>query len=247
MRHADRRTGLEHRPDGADGRGLARDGVRHHGRPPVRLLDADELQRGRRGVVGPARRRRLGRRRDDVARPDGLERRRPLGQAARPLADRPSGDLGGGDCKGVGPHPRGARRLLARVSPPRGRCDRRGPIRERDRARRGLCSRRRRPRRRRRGAEARHVGREARVVAARVHPRRCRHGRQLESDRRRRRRRLVTSEAAASRLGLEPRARFVSFGLSGVDPHRMLHGNPEACRKALARAGLPGTTSPWSR
>jgi acetyl-CoA acyltransferase len=49
---------------------------------------------------------------------------------------------------------------------------------------------------------------------------------------------LVTSEAAASRLGLEPRARFVSFGLSGVDPYRMLHGNPEACAKALGRAGL---------
>ena len=49
---------------------------------------------------------------------------------------------------------------------------------------------------------------------------------------------LITSEQAASRLGLEPRARFVSFGLSGVDPHRMLHGNPEACRKALAKAGL---------
>jgi acetyl-CoA acetyltransferase family protein len=49
---------------------------------------------------------------------------------------------------------------------------------------------------------------------------------------------LLTSERAASRLGLEPRARFVSFGLSGVDPHRMLHGNPEACAKALARAGL---------
>ena len=49
---------------------------------------------------------------------------------------------------------------------------------------------------------------------------------------------LVTSEAAASRLGLEPRARFVSFGLAGVDPYRMLHGNPEACRKALEKAGL---------
>ena len=49
---------------------------------------------------------------------------------------------------------------------------------------------------------------------------------------------LVASEAACSRLGLEPRARFVSFGLAGVDPHRMLHGNPEACAKALARAGL---------
>jgi acetyl-CoA acyltransferase len=49
---------------------------------------------------------------------------------------------------------------------------------------------------------------------------------------------LIASERAASRLGLEPRARFVSFGLSGVDPHRMLHGNPEACAKALAKAGL---------
>jgi acetyl-CoA acetyltransferase family protein len=49
---------------------------------------------------------------------------------------------------------------------------------------------------------------------------------------------LIASEAAASRLGLEPRARFVAFGLSGVDPYRMLHGNPEACSKALAKAGL---------
>ena len=49
---------------------------------------------------------------------------------------------------------------------------------------------------------------------------------------------LIVSESAASRFGLEPRARFVSFGLAGVDPHRMLHGNPEACTKALARAGL---------
>ncbi|HEX7255027.1 MAG TPA: thiolase family protein [Gaiellaceae bacterium] len=49
---------------------------------------------------------------------------------------------------------------------------------------------------------------------------------------------LVASEGAVERLGLEPRARFLSFGLSGVDPHRMLHGNPEACARALARAGL---------
>ena len=49
---------------------------------------------------------------------------------------------------------------------------------------------------------------------------------------------LVTSERAASRLELEPRARFVSFGLSGVDPYRMLHGNPQACANALQRAGL---------
>jgi acetyl-CoA acetyltransferase family protein len=49
---------------------------------------------------------------------------------------------------------------------------------------------------------------------------------------------LLASEDALSRLGLEPRARWVSFGLSGVDPYRMLHGNPEACARALAKAGL---------
>jgi acetyl-CoA acyltransferase len=49
---------------------------------------------------------------------------------------------------------------------------------------------------------------------------------------------LLASQTAAERLGLEPRARFVSFGLSGVDPYRMLHGNPQACKRALARAGL---------
>jgi acetyl-CoA acyltransferase len=49
---------------------------------------------------------------------------------------------------------------------------------------------------------------------------------------------LIASEKTASRLGLEPRARFLSFGIAGVDPHMMLHGNPEACEKALAKAGL---------
>ena len=49
---------------------------------------------------------------------------------------------------------------------------------------------------------------------------------------------LLASGEAVERLGLEPRARFVSFGLSGVDPYRMLHGNPEACARALAKAGL---------
>ena len=49
---------------------------------------------------------------------------------------------------------------------------------------------------------------------------------------------LVTSEQRAGELGLEPRARFVSFGLAGVDPYRMLHGNPQAAERALARAGL---------
>jgi acetyl-CoA acetyltransferase family protein len=49
---------------------------------------------------------------------------------------------------------------------------------------------------------------------------------------------LVASEAACSRLGLTPRARFVSFGLAGVDPRLMLHGNPQASQRALAKAGL---------
>src|SRR5439155_20452700 len=49
---------------------------------------------------------------------------------------------------------------------------------------------------------------------------------------------IIASERKASELGLEPRARFVSFGLAGVDPYRMLHGNPQACKRALARAGL---------
>jgi acetyl-CoA acetyltransferase family protein len=49
---------------------------------------------------------------------------------------------------------------------------------------------------------------------------------------------LVASEAACSRLGLTPRGRFVSFGLAGVDPRLMLHGNPQASERALARAGL---------
>ncbi len=49
---------------------------------------------------------------------------------------------------------------------------------------------------------------------------------------------LIASEGACARLGLEPRARFLSFGLAGVDPTRMLHGNPQAMQKAVTKAGL---------
>jgi acetyl-CoA acetyltransferase family protein len=49
---------------------------------------------------------------------------------------------------------------------------------------------------------------------------------------------LLASDEAVARLELTPRARWVSFGLSGVDPYRMLHGNPQACAAALAKAGL---------
>ena len=49
---------------------------------------------------------------------------------------------------------------------------------------------------------------------------------------------LIASERKAAELGLEPRGRFVAFGLAGVDPRLMLHGNPQACQRALTRAGL---------
>jgi acetyl-CoA acyltransferase len=49
---------------------------------------------------------------------------------------------------------------------------------------------------------------------------------------------LIATDAACGRLDLEPRARFVSFGLAGVDPRLMLHGNPQASERALERVGL---------
>src|SRR4029079_10434566 len=49
---------------------------------------------------------------------------------------------------------------------------------------------------------------------------------------------LLASERKASELRLEPRARLLVVGLAGVDPYRMLHGNPQACERALAKAGL---------
>jgi len=49
---------------------------------------------------------------------------------------------------------------------------------------------------------------------------------------------LIASEQKASELGLEPRGRFLGFGIAGVDPHMMLHGNPDACERALAKARL---------
>jgi acetyl-CoA acyltransferase len=49
---------------------------------------------------------------------------------------------------------------------------------------------------------------------------------------------LLMSEERAARLGLRPRARFVSFALAGVDPIEMLTAPIPATRKALDRAGL---------
>ncbi len=49
---------------------------------------------------------------------------------------------------------------------------------------------------------------------------------------------LVTSEQAAHRLGLTPRARLRAFAVTGDDPIFMLSGIIPATEKVLARAGL---------
>ncbi|MDQ6727502.1 MAG: thiolase family protein [Actinomycetota bacterium] len=49
---------------------------------------------------------------------------------------------------------------------------------------------------------------------------------------------LVMSEARAAALGCVPRARFVSFAVTGVDPVTMLTGPIPATTAVLARAGL---------
>jgi acetyl-CoA C-acetyltransferase len=49
---------------------------------------------------------------------------------------------------------------------------------------------------------------------------------------------LVMSDAKAKALGLTPLARIVSSGVSGLNPEIMGLGPIEACRKALALAGL---------
>ncbi|MDQ4124761.1 MAG: thiolase family protein [Actinomycetota bacterium] len=49
---------------------------------------------------------------------------------------------------------------------------------------------------------------------------------------------LITTPEKAKELGLKPRARFVSFALSGTDPITMLTGPIPATRKALEKAGL---------
>ena len=49
---------------------------------------------------------------------------------------------------------------------------------------------------------------------------------------------LIASEAGVERLGAEPLARIVSFGVAGVDPAYMGIGPVEAVPRALAAAGL---------
>ena len=227
LRDAGRRAGVEHRPQRRAHRRLARLGRGDDRRPAVRLLDADELQRRRRGLVGPARPRRLGRRRDDVARPDGLEQRLDVAARLRALRHRDAGHLGRGDREAVEPLARGARPDLVRVAPARRARDRRGALREGgrpDRARRAGAGRRRRrsdadarPLRGRRGGAARDDAREDGVAAAGVHPGRRRDGRELVPDRRRlggRARRLggegVASSGSSRGRGSSPSASSAS-------------------------------------
>lgn len=49
---------------------------------------------------------------------------------------------------------------------------------------------------------------------------------------------LIMDRETAERLGLKPRARFISFALAGDDPIFMLTAPVPATRKALAKAGL---------
>jgi acetyl-CoA C-acetyltransferase len=49
---------------------------------------------------------------------------------------------------------------------------------------------------------------------------------------------VVMSEARASELGIEPRARIIASSVSGVDPEIMGVGPIEAVRKVLAQAGM---------
>ncbi len=49
---------------------------------------------------------------------------------------------------------------------------------------------------------------------------------------------LVTSEEAAARLGLTPRARVVEFALAGADPILMLTAPIPATARILERAGI---------
>lgn len=49
---------------------------------------------------------------------------------------------------------------------------------------------------------------------------------------------LVASEKVVAELGLKPKARYVTWGVAGVEPNYMGLGPIPASRKALARAGL---------
>ena len=250
MRQPGRRAGAERRAHVGAGRRLARVGVRHVDRPPVRLVDAGCVQRVVRDPGGAPRRRRCLGRRVDVARADGIEShgqrlRGVLAQALRALGGRAAGHLRRGHRRRVGALTRGSRRVLVRVPPARDRRDRRGSLRARDRPRRDRCGRRSRPRRGRREPEARHVAREAGVAQARVQGGRQGHRGQLERDRRRRRRdaRHERGRGRSARAGAAWAVRVVRDRRRRPVPHAP---RQPARVRARARAGRAsrGTTSP---
>ena len=213
--------------------GRDRDG--DDGRPPVRLVDAGRFQR-RSGDSGraPGRGRR-GRRRVDVAHPDGLEsRRRRFAGLNEKIAERwpivPQGirprrlPRSGGSAARSSTRTRSSR--TAALSPPSTRVASSAKSCPSKSVRRAqpCCSvstRRRVATRRPRSSPR----------CSRRSSRRGRHRGELEPDPATELRRCWSRASGPERLGLEPRARFVSFGLAGVDPYRMLHGNPQACAR----------------
>ena len=166
-----------------------------------------------------------------------LPGRDPFGPvAARPLSGPgAAGPLGRADRRAVEPHPRGARRVLARVAPQGRPRDRRGAIRARDRGRAGH---RTTPRRcsssTRESAATRRWSASASLkpafkpdgVVTAGNSSQITDGAAAV---------LVTSEEAASRLGLRPRARFDAFALAGADPVLMLTAPIPATAKVLER------------
>ena len=196
----------------------------------------------------PRRRRRLGRR-VDVARADGIEPhgerlRGLLAEALRALGGRPAGNLRRGHRGRVGPLARAARRVLVRVAHACDRRDRRGPLRARDRPRRGRRGRRGRAGRRRREPAARHVAREARRAEARLQGGREGHRGQLERDRGR-----CRGDARDERgRGSAARARAAGASSRSGSPGSTRTGCSTATRsRASARSRRPvsaGTTWP---
>ena len=210
-------------------------------------LAPDELQRRRRDLGRPTRGGRLGRGGDDVARADGLERRRPLGQIARALADRAAGDLRRGgrgqwdlsrdalDAYSLESH----RRAIAAIDD--GKFEQEiVPVEVSAAGAAVLFAVDEAPRRDTSAEKLASLGNRSLpdgVVTAGNSSQIVDGAAAV----------LVTSERAATRLGLEPRARFVSFGLSASTRTGCCTGTRRPAGRRSRRPVSRGTTSRWSR